>query len=71
MLKKSAKVLMAASFLAMAGLTGCATYKSSEPQAYHKSPDPRTPSSYQEPEKDWRWDMRSQRFDIPGKPYVQ
>ncbi len=73
MFKKSAKSVMAACFLAVAGLSGCAHFGSSEPTAYypHKSVDPRTPSSYEEPSKDWRYDMRSQRFDVPGKPYLQ
>lgn len=71
MFKKTAKTMMAACILAMAGLSGCAHFD--EPQAYypHKSSDPRTPSSYQEPSREWRYDLRSQRFDVPGKPYFQ
>lgn len=74
MFKKSAKAAVAACFLAVAGLSGCATWTGAdEPQAFHPpyKSDTRTPSAYEEPAqpKEYRWDIRSQRFDMPGHPY--
>lgn len=61
MLKSTAKIAMASYLLvAMAGLSGCATWKS--------EPEPRQPSSsYEEDSAKPTWDSKFYRYVVPGK----